>query len=390
MKVAIYSGGIQAPTFIRRLMMGLADQGIDVLVFGPNNGKPPPAHRHIHVYENKRGLAGHLQFIGRWFKALLVCRSEVHAYYAQVQHQWPWASATAWKAWQKHLPVLLHKPDIFHLQWAVGTEEWFFLKQHFGIKMIVSLRGAHINYSPLFDAHLAESYRRYFPQVDAFHAVSKAIGREASLYGASPNKINVIYSGLPLNEFPWPVQKTKQAARTINILSVGRAHWKKGYRYAIDAIHALKQKGYAVQYTIIGGMATEHVHHIAQLNLQENVIIKQRVPFDEVKATMMQTHILLLPSVEEGIANVVLEAMALGTLVVSSNCGGMEEAIEHQVSGFIFPLRNVDAMVNCLEQAIAIEPEAYQQITSRARQYIESHHTAELLVQKMIQLYQSI
>lgn len=390
MKVAIYSGGIQAPTFIRRLMMGLAEQGIDVLVFGPDNGKPPPAHRHIHIYETKRGLPGHLQFVGRWFKAVLFHRSDVQAYYKQVQHQWPWASAAAWKAWQKHLPVLLYKPDIFHLQWAVGTEEWFFLKQYFGIKMMLSLRGAHINYSPLFDLKLAEAYQRYFPQVDAFHAVSKAIGREASLYGASPERIKVIYSGLPLNDFPWPNQPTKKQGAIIKILSVGRAHWKKGYRYAIDAINALKQKGYSVEYTIIGGMATEHIHHIAQLNLQDNIIIKQRVPFEEVKATMMNADILLLPSVEEGIANVVLEAMALGTLVVSSNCGGMEEAIEDQVSGFVFPLRNVNAMVDCLEQAIALEPEAYYGMTTKARQHIELHHTAELLVQQMIQLYNAV
>ena len=42
-------------------------------------------------------------------------------------------------------------------------------------KFILSLRGAHINYSPLADSSLAQTYSRLFPKIHAFHAVSKAI-----------------------------------------------------------------------------------------------------------------------------------------------------------------------------------------------------------------------
>lgn len=390
MKVAIYSGGIQAPTFIQRLTLGLANEGIDILIFGPENGRPPLAHKHIQVHSTKRAFAGHLQFIARFLYAFFFYRKNLNTYYKKVRKEWPWSSTASWKIWQKHLPVLMHMPDIFHLQWAIGTEEWFFLKEHFNVKFIISLRGAHINYSPLFDSQLAEAYNQYFPFVDAFHAVSVAIGKEAMLYGASEDKIKVIYSGLPIADFTFKPSFTRNPNEAVNILSVGRAHWKKGYRYAIDAIHALKQKGYNVKYTIIGGLATEHLHHIAQLNLQENICIMQRVPFDEVRTTMVNSDILLLPSVEEGVANVVLEAMALGTLVVSSNCGGMEEVITHQQSGFIFPLRQVDAMVECLENAIALDNQQYMNMIVKARQRIESHHTANLLVSQMVHLYQTI
>lgn len=389
MKVAIYTGGIHAPTFIQRLIVGLADEGIDVLVFGPENGPPPTAHKHIHVFAVKRDFAGDIQFVFRFLYAVIFHRSRLLRYYSNVRKEWPWSSTAAWKKWRKHISVLINMPDIFHMQWAFATEDWFFLKEHFNVKFIISLRGAHINYSPLFDSRLASNYKRCFPLTDSFHAVSKAIGREAVLYGAPENKIKVIYSGLPLHDFSFNnLPKLKQNA-TVKIISVGRAHWKKGYRYAIDAIYLLKQKGYNIKYTIIGGLATEHVHHIAQLNLQDNISIKQRVPFEEVRKNMIESDILLLPSVEEGIANVVLEAMALGTLVVSSDCGGMEEVIKHQVSGFVFPLRNVDRMVDCLEKAIEIDSEERLRMIKNARQRIESHHTANLLVSEMIQLYQT-
>ena len=95
----------------------------------------------------------------------------------------------------KYYPVLWYKPDVFHIQWAKSISDWHWVQQ-FGIKLIVSLRGVHINYSPIFDPKLAEIYRKYFPQVDGFHAVSKAISLEAQKYGAVAEKIKVVYSGL--------------------------------------------------------------------------------------------------------------------------------------------------------------------------------------------------
>lgn len=93
---------------------------------------------------------------------------------------------------------------------------------------------------------------------------------------------------------------------------------------------------------------------------------------------------------EEGIANVVLEAMALGTLVVSSNCGGMEEVVRHQETGFIFPLRNVPAMIDSLENAINLLEEEYNAITLNARHLVEKQHSLSSLIMGMQNLYNAL
>ena len=74
-----------------------------------------------------------------------------------------------------------------------------------------------------------------------------------------------------------------------------------------------------------------------------------------VKELIKNADILLLSSVEEGIANVVLEAMALGTLVVSTECGGMNEVIKNNENGFlvdyVFSFKSPDCskIVNWIE-----------------------------------------
>ena len=98
--------------------------------------------------------------------------------------------------WGKVLPVINHLPDIFHIQWAKALPNWFFLKDLFGVKIVLSLRGAHINYSPLANEYLAIQYRELFPCIDHFHAVSKVIAKEAVKYGAVVQKTDVIHSAV--------------------------------------------------------------------------------------------------------------------------------------------------------------------------------------------------
>lgn len=389
MKVAIYSGGIVSPTFIERLINGLSENNTKVVLFGRVNGNQYSFHKDVEIIKNPNGIIGVLYFIFRFIKAFVFCRNRLIKYHVY-HNNWPWTSKIAWHMWQRHLPVILYLPDVFHLQWAVGTENWIFLKKIYGVKFVVSLRGAHINYSPLFSKKLVEQYKECFPHVDAFHAVSKAIANEACIYGASLNKIKIVYSGLNLEKFKFSYKNNSNKSNLIQIISVGRPHWKKGYRYALDAIKALHQKGYTINYSIVGGLEPEQWHQLNQLQLTGIVNVIERLPFNLVKDKIAASTILFLPSVEEGIANVVLEAMALGTIVVCSDCGGMKEVVSNRETGFIFPIRNVDAMVECMEEAINLSKSDYDKITINARQLVEKQHNIKSLIEGMQNLYKSL
>jgi colanic acid/amylovoran biosynthesis glycosyltransferase len=67
-----------------------------------------------------------------------------------------------------------------------------FLKQAYDCKLVLSLLGTHINITPKVQLDLKRSYERYFPEVDAFHAVSQSLAKEAALYGAPSERLHVI------------------------------------------------------------------------------------------------------------------------------------------------------------------------------------------------------
>jgi colanic acid/amylovoran biosynthesis glycosyltransferase len=306
----------------------------------------------------------------------------------------PWQGKKAFGLWKRHVPVLLHLPQIFHIQWAKAAEEWIYLKTQFGVKFILSLRGAHINYSPLADLKLANTYREIFPLIDAFHAVSKAIACEARKYGADPEKINVIYSGLsPLKESFFNLTTSPiNFSDSFQLLAIGRFHWKKGYCYLLEALHLLKLKQLPIELTLIapGNLTEELLYQIAELNLQESIIHIKGLPFNELQLKMTEYDALILSSLEEGIANVVLEAMQIGLPVISTDCGGMSEVISHNINGFLVPIRNSKEIADIVEKLMFMIPIERNQIISEAKYSVFSKFNLERMKSDFIDMYRTL
>lgn len=386
LKIAVYSGEIPSTTFIERLVVGLSTSGCEVLLFGRLKCR-------IHY-------KGHVKILGYYssnlYKGLyLLYYSLLLGLFRRRDKQ---RLDTVLQAEGraglydkvKCYPVLWHQPDVFHVQWAKGLDEWMWV-QAFGIKLVVSLRGAHINYSPLADAELATMYRETFSRVDGFHAVSYVIGKEAQRYGALANRIHLVYSGLSLEGIPAKLKPRKAGQPVFNIVSVGRPHWKKGYTYALDACKRLKEAGVTFNYTIVGGAeAIEYQYQVHDLGLQAEVQLLGALPFETVQRQMQRADVLLLPSVEEGIANVVLEAMAVGTLVLSTDCGGMSEVIRDGENGFLVPIRDVGAIYNGLQTIFNLSDKTVLSIQQAALETVRAQHAETEMVMGMCSLYEDI
>ncbi|GAA3784344.1 hypothetical protein GCM10022271_15900 [Corallibacter vietnamensis] len=386
LKIAVYSGEIPSTTFIERLIAELAKSGCHVLLFGRLNKKVKDLNNiTVLGFRSNTFLKG--LFLLRYTILLSLFRYHEKKQLDSILKK---TAKTTRHDKVKYYPVLWHKPHVFHVQWAKGIHEWMWVKQ-FGIKLVVSLRGAHINYSPIADPLLAEMYRETFPKVDGFHAVSKAIGIEAQNYGAQAHNIFVAYSGLNLAQKNTLNPVKNLCSSKLHILSVGRPHWKKGYTYALDACKLLKDKGLNFSYTIVGAANTiEYQYHCKDLGIQDCVTLLSKQTFSEVQALMKQANVLLLPSVEEGIANVVLEAMAQETLVVSTNCGGMNEVITHGKNGFLVPIRDSNAIAKQLLNVYDLKPVKQQQIKIAALKTIKEQHQSTSMASEMLKLYKHV
>lgn len=380
-KVCIYSGVSPSTTFIERLIVGLSETDTEILLVGRRH-EEIKYNTQVHNATYKNYFAQFFSIL-RYYIPLSLKNKKLIG--AQIKLQ------SSVKVKLKKLAeisiILWHKPDIFHIQWAKSIGEWIFLKEA-GIKIVLSLRGAHINYSPIIDKNLANLYKQLFPIVDGFHGVSKAIIEEAQKYNLSTSSAKVVHSGLDLKKFEFN-QKVFDRSQ-LNILSIGRVHWKKAYPLAIDVFNEFRNFDTNFNYTIIGGSGEDIIFQISQLKLNSHIKIIKKLPFGEVITMLQSANILLLPSYEEGIANVVLEAMALGVLVISSDCGGMSEVITDGENGFLFENRSRVGLLSKLILASQLTNTEYQRITLNARKTIEARFTEEEMVNGMMNLYDTV
>jgi glycosyltransferase involved in cell wall biosynthesis len=387
--IAIYSGGIPSTTFIENLIRGLAVSGHTVYLFGKQTAAVDyPAN--VKIYPTPASRAGLFFFILRESIFLLLNKRKQFMQALKLLR----GQKSAWAFMQKAgflFPVLHHEPDVFHIQWAKTIRQHPELFELLKCRFVLSLRGAHINYSPIVDKTLATVYRRYFPEVDGFHAVSQAIGKEAMKYGANGNTTRVIYSPVMENVLREFSQKEKIGS-PLKIISIGRFHWKKGYDYALDAMKLLGEQGVAFEYTIVaqGKIPEEVLYHISDSGLGSSIKIINGLQHSKVIELVKAQDIFLLPSVEEGIANVALEAMAIGTPVISTDCGGMSEVITHRESGFIVPVRDSAAIAGAVREIMLLPPGKLQPIINAARKRIENNHVTTVQMQEFEELYRDV
>ncbi|WP_400077999.1 glycosyltransferase family 4 protein [Winogradskyella sp. R77965] len=384
LKIAIYSGEIPSTTFVERLAVGLSKHN-NILLFGiKKRHNKYPKSISVYGYKNNR-FSKALHLLKYSLLLVLFKNKEKRILDVLLKSQ----DRDTLNEKLKSYPVLFYKPDIFHIQWAKSIEDWIWVKE-FGMKLVLSLRGAHINYSPIVDEKLAATYKKLFTKVSAFHAVSIAIAKESTKYNVEVEHVKVIKSGLDLDNFSFKL-KTFDSNQPLKIISVGRDHWIKNYKLALDAMFELKQHGIKFHYKIIGIKNNEAlIYQRAQLELENEVSFVNTMSFKNVQKEIQQADVMLLSSLKEGIANVVLEAMALGTFVVSTNSGGMAKVVIPNQTGLLVPLQDVQAMCEKLIEVSKLAMIDYQRITEQARAFVENNHNEKQMILDMQFLYENL
>jgi len=225
--------------------------------------------------------------------------------------------------------------DIYHFGYSGIGIFYFPLLASLKGKKIISCRGTAENVKLVTEKNRIKKLKLLFNEVDKIHCVSDSMANTIKQYGAPSKKIFVNRPAIDINFFCRSRQY--EPHNKIKIVSIGRLVFQKGFMVGILAIHELKMNFPHFTWAIAGdGPEMEELtSHINSLGLNEHVELLGKKDRNEIKELYESADIYFLPSVSEGLANAVLEAMAMELPVVSSDVGGMQEAITHNTDGIL-------------------------------------------------------
>jgi glycosyltransferase involved in cell wall biosynthesis len=149
-----------------------------------------------------------------------------------------------------------------------------------------------------------------------------------------------------------PSDQTPNYAGPVRLITAGNLSWVKGQEFLLGALGLLRASEVDFRLRIIGDGPERQrlLYTIRDLGLGDAVVLLGQLDETQVRDELRQADIFVLSSLSEGISNAALEAMSCGLPVVSTDVGGMAEAIRDGVEGRLVPPRDQEAMAEALAQ----------------------------------------
>ncbi len=174
------------------------------------------------------------------------------------------------------------------------------------------------------------------------------------------------------------------------LVFLGRLVSDKGVDLLINSLNLLKKtKQLTPHLTIVGtGPEEKHLKHLASTsNISEQIEFIGYQSSDEVRKLLNAHKILVIPSLKgESFGIVALEGIACGCVVVSSDFGGLNEAVGN--CGLTFPNGDINALTNCLADLLT-NPEKISNLRKNRLKHLEEH-TPERIAKEYLKVLENV
>ena len=286
--------------------------------------------------------------------------------------------------------------QIIHSHFGPSGIEILPIAQKLKIPLVVSFHG--------YDASFLLEFEKYQHNLRNLFKYSTVVVptefmlKKLSYLGLNSLNSKVIHYGIALNDFEYKRYESVKDKfldnDKINFFQVSNFVEKKGHFYTLRAFKKFLEKYPNAHLTLAGdGYLKDQIIKLCnELNLDHYVNFPGLVTQKQVKQLMKDMDIFVHHSItasngeQEGVPNVLIEAMASGLPVISTFHAGIPELIDDGVNGFLVEEKDIDKysqrMFDILNKG--------DNFKLNARRKIEESYNLEIEMNKLIELYTSL
>jgi starch synthase len=218
---------------------------------------------------------------------------------------------------------------------------------------------------PVSDIRDTLREEQIYEQADAISVPSRFAARSFIESGIPAEKLRVIPYGVRLERF---TRTGEPPADRFEVLFAGSVCLRKGVPYLLEAFARLRHP--AKRLRVVGSLHPDLKLILDRLP-RENVEFLGSVKQKTLAELMSTSHVMVLPSIEEGLALVQAQALACGCPVLCSTNTGGEDLFTDGVEGFIVPIRDITALTEKMQQ-LADDPALQSRMSEAALMLVRS------------------
>ncbi len=211
---------------------------------------------------------------------------------------------------------------------------------------------------------------------------SEYLKKIVSCWGIPFDKIRVIYNAFDPPELKISkeeVRKQLNLSGTV-LISIGRLVPWKGFSVLIEIMPKILKEIPDAKLIIIGNGPQDRMLklQITNYKLQNNVIMRGRLPHEDSLLYLYAGDIFILNTAYEGFSHQLLEAMAMKTPIITTNAGGNSELVKNEINALVVPYNNSQAIIDAIIK-LKKNPELAKKLTIEAQERARNFSPKKML-----------
>ena len=198
------------------------------------------------------------------------------------------------------------------------------------------------------------------------------------------DKVEVVYNGLPEQAFA-PVPPAVVETANPVVLCVANLKRYKGHRYLLEAVSRLQANGRPCT-LLLAGEGPERLR-LERQAARFRIDVRFLGRCEDVRPLLARADVVAHPSLQEGMSNAVMEAMAAGRPIVATSVGGTPELLAGR--GLLVPADDPAALAEAIGQVLA-DHELAATLGEAARDWSHGHLSVTAMVDRHIQIYSGL
>lgn len=230
-------------------------------------------------------------------------------------------------------------------------------------------------------------WKRCFDTADTVTAVSEYSADDLAARGVPRSMIEVAYNGVDTERYS-PGESSIQFSQWDTVLLyVGPLAERKGINYLLRAMQKITSEHPDTGLLLIGGGNQAELRHLARkLGVSKNVQFEGFVSEQDLPDYYRSADIFVFPSLLEGFGLVLVEAMASGLPIVSTQCTAIPEVVGD--AGYLVPGRDGQALSEAINEIISNQ--SFNRLGKRSLRRVHNHFSWEERTKDLVEIYKNV